>query len=136
MSRANHRRQITEKRMMEMIHTTVQEVMKVKTGGGEIAHQNMAGTGTPVRSIPGQEVAGIEIEHGVPIPQRSNSKHWQDIYDRMVAGDSFVATESDAHSFVYFVSKSEGKTRTSAFTEGVLRKVRVWLVEKKARPVT
>lgn len=136
MNRSNRRRQAVARRMQEMIQTAVQEVMKTKMDGGNTPPSNMTRKEEPQGSNPGQEVSGIKIEHGVPIPQRSNTGYWKGIYDRMELGDSFIATPSDVHSFVYVADKYGGKTRTRTFKEGKVQKARVWVVAKTALPAS
>jgi hypothetical protein len=115
----------------DMVREVLQTVLDMKNQGPGAATPG----GTEGKVLDGptsdHQVSAIKLEHGIPVPQRSSTGRWKDVYDKMVPGDSFVTTQSEGRSFVYVADKHGGRTATRTIVEGKTRRMRVWLVAKK-----
>lgn len=132
MNKCDKCREIRRIPFKETIYAMVQEALMraTKAASGEPPPNVAPHGGTEGGLFLDQTISGITIEHGVPIPLKSNVSRWRDVYDKMVPGGSFVAKPSDARSFAYAVSKFGGRTATRTIITGNAPAVRVWLVQK------
>jgi hypothetical protein len=77
------------------------------------------------------QTAEVAIEYGVPIPNPAVQGRWIDLFQKVNAGASFLATEKDAMSFQKMARKKGCAVVVRRTHEQPDRPCRVWVVEKK-----
>jgi hypothetical protein len=99
-------------------------------GNGLIQEQKMD------RLIDSQKDGGFKIEKGIPMPERRGQGRWSKLIMGMVPGDSFLATQKEAHGFQKAARKAGCRTTAQTLDATAAKPIRVWLVEKGWRGIT